>query len=266
MNSPTPFVSALYVGSVMHRRFTPRAHRFRYRAFWMLLDLDQLAPLSKRLRFFSYGRFNLLSLFNSDHGDGSEVPLSIQVARNLKESGIDLKGGKVRLLCMPRVLGYGFNPISIYFCQYPDGALAAIIYEVHNTFGQRHSYLIPVTSNTRTIHQRCAKEFYVSPFMDMEMQYQFWTRMPGDQIAISIRADKSSQPIMSARLAGARRELSDFSLLRAFLMIPILTFKVITAIHFEALRLWLKGLNARARPAPPEQRVTAIAATSPQID
>lgn len=250
----------------MHRRFTPRAHRFRYRAFWMLLDLDQLDSLSKRLRLFSYGRFNILSLFNSDHGDGSEVPLSLQIARHLKESGIDLKGGKVRLLCMPRVLGYGFNPISIYFCQYPDGALAAIIYEVHNTFGQRHSYLIPVTSNARTIHQRCAKDFYVSPFMDMEMQYQFWTRVPGDQIAISIRTGRSDQPIMSACLAGARRELNDASLLRAFLMVPVLTLKVITAIHFEALRLWLKGLKPRTRPVPPEQLVTAIAATSPQVD
>jgi DUF1365 family protein len=266
VNAPSPSAATLYVGSVMHRRFAPQAHRFRYRAFWMLLDLEQLEALSQQLKLFSFGRFNLFSLFNSDHGDGSDVPLSIQIAQHLARSGIDLGGGKVRLLCMPRVLGYGFNPISIYYCQYPDGRLAAMIYEVHNTFGERHSYLIPVASDARTIHQRCSKELYVSPFMDMEMQYQFWTRVPDDQIAVSIHTGQFGKTIMSACLAGTRRTLDDASLLRAFLMVPVLTIKVIAAIHFEALRLWLKGLKLRSRPAPPEQLVTAIPAISQQID
>lgn len=266
MSTPPSLASALYLGSVMHRRFTPRAHRFRYRAFWLLLDLEQIDALSKQLWFFSLGRFNFLSLYNSDHGDGSAVPLSIQVATHLKNAGIDLNGGSVRLLCMPRVLGYGFNPISIYFCQYSDGALAAMLYEVHNTSGERHSYLIPVADSARTIHQRCAKEFYVSPFLDMEMAYQFSLRAPDDQIAISIRAGQSERPVMTACLLGRRKALNDASLLRAFLMVPILTLKVTMAIHFEALRLWLKGMRLRTRPAPPEHLVTTIPAISKRID
>jgi uncharacterized protein len=258
--------SALYVGSVMHRRLMPRNHRFRYSAFWLLLDLEQLDALSKRLWFFSYGRFNLLSLRNSDHGDGSDVPLSTQISRHLRNAGIDITGGSVRLFCMPRVLGYGFNPISIYFCQAADGSFAAMLYEVHNTFGQRHSYLIPVTAQAKTIHQRCEKKFYVSPFLDMDLGYEFSVRIPDEQIAFTIRAGQSGRPVMTACLLGTRRALNDASLLRAFILFPLLTLKVTLAIHFEALRLWLKGMQLRTRPAPPVSLVSTSHAISKQTD
>jgi len=250
--------SALYVGSVMHHRVRPRVHKFRYRAFWLLLDLEELATLSARVWFFSHGRFNLWSLYESDYGDGSATPLREQALRHAALAGIDLSGGAVRLLCMPRLLGYCFNPISIYFCHQADGTLAALLYEVHNTFGERHSYLIRVNSDARTIHQHCDKAFYVSPFMDMDMRYDFCLRMPGENIAISIRASRSGQHVMTACLAGRRKEFAGRSLLYAFLAVPALTFKVTAAIYWEALCLWLKGLRLRRRPSPPASPVSAV--------
>ncbi len=242
----------------MHHRHRPRAHKFRYRAFWLLIDLSELDALSAQLRFFSHGRFNVWSLYPSDHGDGSETPLRDQALRHLADAGIDLTGGTIRLLCMPRLLGYCFNPISIYFCHLPDGALSALLYEVHNTFGERHSYLIPVDSAARTIHQHCDKAFYVSPFLDMDMRYDFSLRLPGENIAISIRASRADQHVMTACLSGSRKELTDASLLNTFLAIPALTFKVTAAIYWEALRLWLKGSRLRRRPSPPAIPVSAV--------
>ena len=254
------FRSALYIGSVMHHRVRPRAHKFRYRAFWLLLDLEEMDALSARVRFFSHGRFNVWSIYGSDYGDGSATPLREQALRHLADAGIDLSGGAVRLLCMPRLLGYCFNPISIYFCHQADGTLAALLYEVHNTFGERHSYLIPVDSGGRTLHQHCNKAFYVSPFMDLDMRYDFSLRVPGESIAIFIRASRSGQHVMTACLSGRRREFTDSSLLYACLAVPALTFKVTAAIYWEALRLWLKGLRLRRRPAPPAAAVSAVRA------
>lgn len=250
----------------MHRRFRPLLHRFRYRAFWLLLDLEELDVLSRKLWFFSYNRFNLLSLHDTDHGDGSGSSIRDQVLRHLSKAATELSGGTIRLLCMPRILGYSFNPISIYFCQRSDGSLAAMLYEVHNTFAERHTYLIPVGSEAGTIHQRCDKAFYVSPFLDMKMRYDFSLRPPGEHIAIAIRASQSDRPVMTACLMGTRKPLTDASLLRAFLMIPALTLKVTAAIHWEALRLWLKGLRLHNHPLPPKTLVTAVSAISKQTD
>jgi DUF1365 family protein len=131
--------SCLYTGTVMHRRFKPRAHRLNYRVFWCLFDLDELPYLPSRLRFFSFKGFNLFGFRNSDHGDSSNRPLRAQVEAHLATAGIDLGGGAIRLLCMPRLLGFVFNPISVYYCYDRCGALKALLYQVHNTFGQRHS-------------------------------------------------------------------------------------------------------------------------------
>jgi hypothetical protein len=150
--------SCLYVGSVFHRRLIPKPHRFRYRLFWLLIDLEELDDLDRRLKVFSHNRFNLFSLFDRDHGDGGASSLRAQAQRLLAAHGIDTGGGPIRLLCMPRMLGYGFNPISVYFCSRAQGALAALIYQVHNTFGERHSYVLPVTDAGRSVRQACAKQ------------------------------------------------------------------------------------------------------------
>jgi DUF1365 family protein len=251
--------SMLYAGTVMHRRVRPRAHRLRYRVFWMLLDLDEIENLPHRLRLFSHNRFNAVSFFDKDHGDGSGRPLRPQVEAHLKDAGIDIDGGSIRLFCMPRVFGYGFNPLSVYFCHRSDSTLAAILYEVHNTFKQRHSYLIPVDSAAGAVfEQQCRKLFYVSPFMDMDMDYTFRVGLPGDRISVAIRAADKDGLLLAAALSGERRTLTDGALARLLSIYPLLTLKVIGAIHWHALRLVLKGFRLQPRPSPPEIPVTVV--------
>ena len=238
--------SAVYIGSVMHRRLTPRVHRFRYRGFWLLLDLDEVEASCLRLALFSHNRFNIFSLYDRDHGDGSDMPLREQIVCKLAQAEIAFSGGNIRLLCMPRTLGYSFNPLSIYFCTHPDGNPAAIVYEVHNTFGERHSYVIHAETGGR-IQQSCDKAFYVSPFLDMDLRYKFAVSLPGEKLAVTIRLSKGDEAVMVACLAGNRRALTDGVLLSLFFAMPAVTLKVMAAIHWEAIRLWLKGLRFRAR-------------------
>jgi len=244
--------SALYVGTVMHRRMKPRTHRLRYRVFWLLLDLDEIGELDARLNLFSHEQFNLFGFRNTDHGDGSSVSLRQQAERDLATAGIDLAGGKIYLLCMPRICGYVFNPLSIYYCHGADDRLVAIIYEVHNTFGERHSYLIPVKQyDSGALEQNCLKTFYVSPFIDMDVAYRFRLIDPAQRVSAVIECSDQQGPIIVASLSGDRRALTDAALLRVFMTHPALTLKVIVGIHWEALRLWLKGMHLRPRPPTP---------------
>lgn len=262
--------SALYVGWVAHTRMRPRPHAFRYRSYWLLVDLDELPKLARRLRVFSHNRWNLFSFHDADHGSGSGRNLRAELDLQLRDAGIDLDGGAIRILCMPRVLGFVFNPISIHFCHDRDDALRAIRYEVHNTFRQRHSYLIAVpraATPKGAIQQHCRKRFYVSPFMDLGMAYRFSVKPPAGDVGVVIRGDDPAGPLIVASLGGARRDLTDRALLRLFVTLPLLTLKVVAAIHWQALRLWLKGVPLVARPHPPAEPVTtpqtAIEAGSP---
>jgi DUF1365 family protein len=255
--------SALYVGSVSHRRLRPRRHSLRYRVFWMLLDLDEIDDLPKNLRLLSRNRFNALSLHDADHGDGSRTPLREQVERHLTAAAISCDGGKIQLLCMPRIFGYGFNPLSIYFCYDGAAELTAILYEVHNTFGERHSYLIPARDRQSAggaIDQQCDKLFYVSPFMDMAMTYRFRVTGPHERISVAITTADKDGVMLAATLAGNRRAMTDAALLRVLVTHPLLTLKVIGAIHWHALRLLLKGARLRPHPAPPAAPVTIVSA------
>jgi len=240
--------SCLYVGSVFHRRLGPRPHRFRYRLFWLLIDLDEIGALDGRLQLFSHNRFNLFSLFDRDHGDGRGAPLRGQADALLAAHGIDIGDGAIRLLCMPRTLGYDFNPLSVYFCHRPDGALAALIYEVHNTFGERHSYVLPAEAR-----QSCDKAFFVSPFLPMGLRYEFQVAPPGKTIVLSIQASGPDGPALQAGLSGERRNLVDRQLLRVAIRIPFVALKATLAIHWEAARLLAKGVAylGRERPNPP---------------
>jgi hypothetical protein len=234
--------SSLYVGSVFHRRLAPREHHFRYRLFWLLIDLDELPDLNSRLRLFSHNRANVFSLYDRDHGDGGAAPLRAQAERRLAESGVDIEGGAIRLLCMPRTLGYGFNPLSVYFCHRRDGALAALIYEVHNTFGERHAYVLPTSRAPRAVRQGCAKSFFVSPFLPMGLRYEFHVSAPGESLVLAIRVTGPDGVALRAALSGRRRVLNDRELSRAALSTPAAAMKTIAAIHWEALRLWIKGV------------------------
>jgi len=250
------FRSALYAGQVMHQRTRPRAHRLRYRVFYMAINLNEADELARRLRLFSFNRFNLFSLHERDYGDGSGASLGEQARARLREAG--LKGdGAVTLLTMPRVLGFAFNPLSLYFCHRRDGALAAIVYEVNNTFGQRHSYVAPaIADEDGVVRQEADKTLYVSPFLGTDLRYQFAVAPPGERVALSVTARDELGPLLFAKLSATRRPLSDVALLRALVSCPLLTLKVVLAIHWEALRLLLKGVRLVERPVPPTATMT----------
>jgi DUF1365 family protein len=236
--------AALYFGAVMHARLKPIGHRFSYRVMNLLIDLDRLDAADRQSRLFGVNRAALYSFNEADHGarDGSSLRLYAQ--RRAAERGIDLTGGRVLLMCYPRLLGYTFNPLSVYFCYRAGGELALMIYEVRNTFGDIHAYVLPVLSGEASdagIRQRQDKLFYVSPFIDMAMRYQFLVSPPAERVKLRILESDREGPLLAATFSGTRHALTTAALLRSFCALPLLTFKIIAAIHWEALRLWLKG-------------------------
>jgi hypothetical protein len=255
-----PLESCLYIGRVMHRRLRPRRHRLDYRVFSLYVDLDDLPALTRRLRLFAHNRFSLLALHDADHGDGG-TPLARWARGVLQEAGIALPGGRIGLLCYPRLLGYVFNPISVYYCFDRSGRLGAVLYEVHNTFGERHTYVVPVdAAGPGPVRHSAAKRLHVSPFIGMQATYRFRLHAPDERLSLAIREDDADGPLLHAALSGARTELTDASLLRTVLRFPLMTLKVILGIHWEALRLWLKGVAVHRKPAPPASPVTVVRA------
>jgi DUF1365 family protein len=252
-----PFNSAFYVGRVMHQRLRPRRHRFDYRGFWFVFDIDEIDALALRLKLFSRNRFNLFSFHDRDYGDRTGAPLRPQIERHMAAAGLTSDGGAIRLLTLPRMLGYVFNPLSVFFISAPDGGLRAILWEVSNTFGERHSYLIPVADPSGpAIRQTCVKKLHVSPFLDMDMTYAFRVAPPAARTLVSIIGSDAEGAKLVAVMNGERREFGDVALLRAFAHVPFMTLKVIAAIHWQALRIWLKGVGFRASPPPPQSAVT----------
>ena len=236
--------AALYVGDVMHARLKPMGHRFSYRVMSLLIDLDRLADAGRQSPLFCVNRAALYSFHEADHGkrDGSSLRAWAQL--RAAERGIDLTGGRVLLLCYPRLLGYTFNPLSVYFCYRADGELALLIYEVRNTFGDIHPYVLPVLSGEISdagVRQQQDKLFYVSPFIEMAMRYQFRVLPPGERVQLRILETDNEGPALAATFNGRYRMLNTKELLRAFFGLPLVTMKIMAAIHWEALRLWLKG-------------------------
>lgn len=256
-----PEPSALYAGVVVHRRMKPVAHLLRYRVFSLLLDLDTLPDLGRRLRLFGHNRAALFSFYDRDHGDGSGRPLRPQIEAHLAEAGLDLNGGPIRVLCYPRLLGHVFNPLTVYYCHHSTGPLVAMVYEVSNTFGQRHSYVLPVPEEAKqgVVRHACDKAFFVSPFIGMEARYHFRLKPPGDDILVTIHETDAEGPLLNASFSGQRQPLNDKTLLAAFFRYPLMTLKVVGGIHWEALRLWRKGVPLHQRPPAPPRAVTVAA-------
>ena len=257
---PDRDAAALYVGDVMHARLKPMGHRFSYKVMSLLIDLDRLDDADGQSRLFGVNRAALYSFHESDHGPRDGSPLRPYVQRVAAEHGVDLTGGKVLLLCYPRLLGYTFNPLSVYFCYEASGALAMLIYEVRNTFGDIHSYALPVKPGELTdagVRQEHDKLFYVSPFIEMAMRYQFRVVAPGENVKLRILESDADGPLLAATFSGKRRALTSAALTRTFAALPFVTFKIIAAIHWEALRLWLKGAKLVARPTENDVSTTA---------
>ena len=238
------FQSAIYRGDVVHDRRRPKQHRLRYGVFSLLLDLDELPELDRRFALFGHNRWAPLAFYDRDHGPANGQPLRPWVEAHLREAGLEIDGGPIRLLCYPRVFGYVFNPLSVFFAYRRDGRLASILYEVCNTFKERHTYTIPVGDHSGpVIKQRCDKALYVSPFSDMKASYRFCIIPPGVSVNITIRQEDAEGRLLAASFRGTRKSLSAASLARAFMAYPLLTFKVVAAIHWEAAKLWFKGLQ-----------------------
>jgi DUF1365 family protein len=247
-------VSGLYAGLVSHARMKPRRHQLAYRIFMLLIDLDEAASLPARVKTLGVGRFNLFGFDERRHGDGSARPLKVQVEDCLTKAGI-ATGGPVQILTMPQILGQAFNPLTVYFCHAADGALSAMLYEVNNTFGERHSYLIPA-ADTAKIDQKIAKDFYVSPFMDMDLSYAFHIRRPTETVKVVVDSHDADGLVLAASFLGKRAELTDGALLKALLGHPWMALGVLTAIHIEALKIWLKGGKIRHRTPEAGHRIT----------
>lgn len=250
-NGPPPDqAAALYIGTVMHQRMKPVSRRFAYRVFSVLLDLDRLPEASRASALFSINRLNLLSFHEKDHGprDGSDLRQHVDAL--LAREGVP-SPARVLLLAYPRVLGYAFNPLSVYYTFDAKEKPTAIVYEVRNTFGGLHTYVEPVLSDQISesgIRQDRRKEFYVSPFLPMEMHYLFRMLPPGDGVRVRILEKDIEGPILSATFSGTRKPFTTGSLLRACAAVPLLGFKIFGAIHLEAFNIWRKRVPFHARP------------------
>ena len=235
--------SAIYNGQVIHKRFKPKVHHFKYKVFSLLLDLSELEILDKKVNFFSFNKFNLISFHEKDHGERDGSSLKLWVQKNLEKNNIQHKDIKIKILCYPRIFGFVFNPLSVFYVYNLEDQLISILYEVKNTFGEQHTYIFKVLKDSNLIQNNCSKKFHVSPFIDMNCNYFFRLLKPGNKISVIIDQYDSKDKILYASQDGVRSDFNAKYLIKSYLKHPIMTFKIIIAIHYEAFRLWAKGIK-----------------------
>ncbi len=238
-------MNALYTGRVAHNR--PGRHRLAYSIFMLALDLDELDTL-RELKLLRHNRAGLFALFDRDHGARIDAPLKPQIETKLREAGISWTGGRIVLLTMPRLFNYVFNPLSVYFCWRRDGELAAIVHEVANTFGEWHFYVLrPSTNDAGEVTQSCTKDFFVSPFLEHDLRYEFRITPPERTASVAMVVWRGQEVALTASFSGSRRDLTDAELMRAWLGNPLMTLKVVAGIHWEAFKMLLKGIRFLGR-------------------
>ncbi len=249
--SPPRLKSGLYHGLVRHAR--PGKHKLRYRIFMMALDLDEIDAIARRFRFFTHNRPGLMAFYDRDHASYTNAPVKPQIEAKLRDAGIPWDDGEIMLLCMPRLMGYVFNPVCVYFCRRSTGELAALVYEAHNTFGDRHFYVLPASEAADgSVSQACAKEMYVSPFLHADLRYEFRITPPREQTIFSMVVRRGADIALTASFAGQRQELTDRALVGAFASNPLMTFMTIVGIHWEALKMFAKGVRYLGRGREPK--------------
>ena len=235
--------SSIYNGVVIHKRFKPKVHFFRYSVFSLLLDITEFNLLDKDLKIFSYNKFNIISFYDEDHGPRDGTSVKDWVIKNLKYNNIKTKNIEIKLLCYPRIFGYVFNPLSVFFIYNKDSELISILYEVKNTFGEQHTYIFKTKKNENPIQHMCKKKFHVSPFIEMDCTYFFRILKPNNKISLIIDQHDKDGKILYASQDGIRSELNNKNLIKSYLKHPLMTFKIILAIHYEAFKLWAKGIK-----------------------
>jgi DUF1365 family protein len=255
--------SCLYECDVMHRRLRPKQHAFEHRIMMLYADLDELPQMHRRLRLLSHNRSNLYSFREGDYfPTGSPGDLKTRVVAFLRDRGVPLPaGGKVHLLTLPRTLGYLFNPISVYFCSDATGQPLCAIAEVGNTFGEKKLFLLPLRPDSHhpaRFRLRVPKEFYVSPFSDLDISFDFDCMLPESRLQLHIEDWDRDGKLLISHLRGQRVPLTDYQLARFALKFPALTLKVITLIHWHALRLALKRVPWHRKAESPELQRDAL--------
>jgi DUF1365 family protein len=246
----------LYAGRVAHIRHSPFRHRFDY-GIWMLgVDLDCIDELAAKSKIFAHNRFAAVAIRDKDHGfrDGSSLRRYVETA--LAEAGLERYGGRIFFLSTPAVLGYSFNPISFYFCHDAQGRLGAVLHQVKNTFGDQIGYLMPVVQDGAVIRQTAPKRMHVSPFFDLQGGYRFAFNAPGKNFTVSIQYGAEIKRL-TATMRLLARTYSDGALLRLLLQMPLTPMKVIAAIHWQALKIFLRGGKFHRVPAEPHAPIIA---------
>ena len=235
--------SSIYNGTVIHKRFQPKNHFFKYSVFSLLIDLSEIEILNKRIKFFSFNSFNIISFYEKDHGQRDGSSLVEWVKKNLDQNNINYKDIRIKLLCYPRILGYVFNPLSVFFVYDSNEKLIAILYEVKNTFGEQHTYIFKIKNDANFFQHNCSKKFHVSPFIEMNCNYFFKILKPGEKMSVIIDQYQLDEKILYASQDGKRVDFTSKELLKSYLKHPLMTFKIISAIHYEAFKLWTKGIK-----------------------
>ena len=238
--------SKIYTGKVIHKRFKPKEHYFKYNVFSLLLDLNELEEINKYIKFFSYNKFNIISFYDKDHGDRDGSSIKLWVKKNLRNIGIMTEDISIKLLCYPRIFGYVFNPLSTYFIYNKHSELISIFYEVKNTFGEQHTYIFKA-QDEKTIQNKCKKKFYVSPFIEMDCEYHFKTLNPREQLSVVINQNDKDGKLLFASQDGISKDFNNKNLILSYLTHPLMTFKIIGAIHYEAFKLWAKRIKLIAK-------------------
>ena len=238
--------ACIYRGTVSHRRLRPVAHTLRYDVAAVLVDIDHIADTARTNLLLSYNRYNVFSIDDRDHGTGEGGSIQ-DFAWNLVRSkpGSDAIT-QIFMLCYPRLLGFVFNPLTSFFCLDKNGDVRLMIYEVHNTFGGRHSYVTDVTPAHAASHFQTEKVFPVSPFNRVEGHYSLKASAPLDRVSVGVSLTTAEGPTLNAYFSGRRYPLDAANLARVFFGYPLMTLKVVAAIHFEALKLWFKGLKVQS--------------------
>lgn len=234
--------SCLYECTVMHRRLQPKHHEFVYRIFLFLIDLDEIPALTRTVPLFSAEEPNLYSLRNEDYFQFHSRGLRANLETFLQTQNIPAHPAHIRLLTLPRMLGYTFNPISIFFCFDAENRPLTSVVQVGNTFGELKPYLVPLDESGHSFHIRVPKNYYVSPFSPLDLAFDFRFDPPGNRLHIAIDDYRGEEKILLSTLTGKRTELNTSNLARLTLAFPLVTLKIIFLIHWEALRLWLKGI------------------------
>ena len=238
--------SKIYTGKVIHKRFKPKEHYFKYNVFSLLIDLNELEEINKYIKFFSYNKFNIISFYDKDHGDRDGSSIKLWVKKNLRNIGIMTEDISIKLLCYPRIFGYVFNPLSTYFIYNKHSELISIFYEVKNTFGEQHTYIFKA-QDEKTVQNKCKKKFYVSPFIEMDCEYHFKTLNPREQLSVVINQNDKDGKLLFASQDGISKDFNNKNLILSYLTHPLMTFKIIGAIHYEAFKLWAKRIKIIAK-------------------